>query len=150
VAAFERFWEIKQPKMDQIFSSQSTPLERLEKYCQAIVDDQNERYCAGGKVLGCPFCSLGGELSTQDENIRKKMEQMSLRFMKYNESLVRDLAADGSIECKDPKELARELYFFVIGVMMQAKIENNPEILNRLHHGALRLLNVKPSAAVVV
>ena len=148
VAASERHWETKRPLMDQIFSSQLPPLTRLEKYCQVIIDDQNEKYRSFGKVLGCPFCSLGGELSTQDENIRKKMEQMGTRMMKYVESLVRDLAAEGLIECKDPKELARELYFYIIGVLMQAKIENDPKIFNRLQHGAVRLLNVKQVPAV--
>jgi TetR/AcrR family transcriptional repressor of nem operon len=148
VAAFERHWENKQPLMDQIFSPQLAPLDRLAKYCQAIVDDQNEKYRSFGKVLGCPFCSLGSELSTQDESIRRKVEQMSTRIMKYVEPLVRDLASDGVIQTSDSKELARELYFYVIGVMMQAKIENNPQIFERLHHGCLRLLNIKAPAPV--
>ncbi len=148
VAAFERYWETKQPKLDQIFSAQVPPLARLQKICEAIRDDQNERYRVIGKVLGCPFCSLGGELSTQDENIRKKMEQMGMRFTKYYETLVRDLATEGLIECKNAKELAEELYFYVIGVLMQAKIENDPKILDRLECGVMRLLNVKQVGAV--
>jgi TetR/AcrR family transcriptional repressor of nem operon len=143
VAAFERHWETKRPLFDQVFSTQLTPLERLNKYCKAIIEDQNEKYRSFGKVLGCPFCSLGGELSTQDENIRQKVEQTSGRIMKYLESLVRDLAMEGLVESKDHKELARELYSYVIGVLMQAKIENNPKILDRLQQGAIRLLNVK-------
>src|SRR3984885_2468943 len=90
VAAFERYWEAKRPMMDQLFSAQLSPVERLEKYCNLIINDQNEKYRSFGKVLGCPFCSLGSEQSTQDENIRKKIEQMSERMMKYLESLVRD------------------------------------------------------------
>ena len=149
IAAFERYWEAKRPLLDQVFSSQLPPLERLTKYCNAIVYDQNEKYRSFGKVLGCPFCALGSELSTQDENIRLKIEQMSARIMKYLESLVRDLAAEGMIESKDPQELARELYFYVTGVLMQAKIENNLKSLDRLECGAFRLLNVKQVSAVV-
>jgi TetR/AcrR family transcriptional repressor of nem operon len=143
VAAFEYYWETRQPVLDQIFSSQIPPLERLKKYCKAAIDDQNEKYRSFGKILGCPFCSLGSELSTQDENIRKKVEQMSGRMMKYLEALVRDLAAEDLIDAKDDKELAHELYFYLIGVLMQAKIENNPKSLDRLEHGAVRLLNLK-------
>jgi TetR/AcrR family transcriptional repressor of nem operon len=149
VAAFERYWEAKRPLLDQVFSSQLPPLERLKKYCTGIIHDQNEKYRSFGKVLGCPFCSLGGEQSTQDENIRMKVEQMSARMMKYYESLVRDLASEGLIETKDPRELGCELYFYVIGVLMQAKIENNLKSLDRLECGAFRLLNVKQVSAVV-
>ena len=53
-------------------------------------------------MLGCPFCSVGSELSTQDEKIRRSAEQMGLRMLKYMESLVRDLAKEGLIETKDP------------------------------------------------
>jgi TetR/AcrR family transcriptional repressor of nem operon len=149
VAAFERHWENKRPLMDQIFSSQLTPLERLHKYCQVIIKDQTEKYHSFGKMLGCPFCSVGCELSTQDESIRLKVEQMTARMMKYLESLARDLAADGVIESKDNVELARELYFYITGVLMQAKIENSPKSLDRLEQGVLRLLNVKQVTAAV-
>src|SRR5471032_2441515 len=55
VAAFERHWETKRPLLDQVFSAQFPPLERLSKYCQGLVEDQNAMYRRYGKVLGCPF-----------------------------------------------------------------------------------------------
>ena len=149
VAAFERHWENKRPLLDQIFSSQLTPLERLHKYCQVIITDQTEKFHSFGKMLGCPFCSVGCELSTQDESIRLKVEQMSNRMIKYLESLVRDLAAAGLIESKDNAELGRELYFFFTGVLLQAKIENSPKHLDRLEPGVLRLLNLKQAPTLV-
>jgi TetR/AcrR family transcriptional repressor of nem operon len=147
VAAYERHWEAKRPMMDQIFSTQVPPLERLQKACESMVQDQTDKQISFGKVLGCPFCALGSELSTQDEAIRQKVEVMSGRVIKYYEALVRDLAAEGLIESQDHKELANELYFYVIGVMMQAKIENSLRVLDRLHCGALRLLGVKQATA---
>jgi TetR/AcrR family transcriptional repressor of nem operon len=148
VAAYERFWDAKRPLMDQVFSSQTSPSDRLRAYCDVIIKDQNERANSFGKVLGCPFCSLGAELSTQDETIRQKIELLSERMMKYLESLVRDLAAEGLVDTKDPRGLAHELYFYITGVMMQAKIENSLKVLDRLHCGAMRLLGVKQVATV--
>jgi TetR/AcrR family transcriptional repressor of nem operon len=149
VAAYERHWEVKRPMMDKLYSSQVPPVERLEKLCAAMVQDQTDRQQASGKVLGCPFCNLGSELSTQDEAIRRQVETLSARLIKYNESLVRDLAADGAIETNDPRQLANELYFYFIGVMMQAKIENSLKVLDCLHCGAKRLLGIKQVAAAV-
>ena len=143
VAAFERHWEVKQPKMDQIFSLQLPASERLERYLQMVIDSQKEKFRSGGKMLGCPFCSVGSELSTQDENIRKKAEQMTSRMIRYMESLVRDLAAEGLIESKDHYELAREVLFYITGVLIQAKIENSVDLVDRLPHGVKRLLNLK-------
>ncbi len=143
VAAYERYWENKRPKMDHIFSPQIPVLERLDLICQAIIDDQKQKYASFGKMLGCPFCAIGSELSTQDENIRRKTEEVTARMMKYWESLVRDLAAEGLIETRNPVELAQEVGMYITGVLMQAKIENSVKHLERLRHGVVRLLGVK-------
>jgi TetR/AcrR family transcriptional repressor of nem operon len=114
---------------------------------QGIVDDQLGRYRATGKMLGCPFCSIGSELGTQDEAIRRKADEVGARVLKYVESLVRDLAAEGLIEPTDFAELAKESHSYVVGVMVQAKIENNPKHIERLLPGMKRLLGVKTSPA---
>lgn len=147
VAAFEYHWDHKRPLLDKIFSSQLPPLERLEGYCDLIIKDQLTKYQTFGKMLGCPFCSIGCELSTQDENIRGKVEQIGARGKKYLESLIRDMGAEGLIEVRDVSELANELNSYLVGVLTQAKIENNPKLVERLKHGVLRLLNVKQAAA---
>jgi TetR/AcrR family transcriptional regulator, transcriptional repressor for nem operon len=143
VAAFERVWEHKRPLLDSVFSTQVPPLERLERYCQVIIDDQLKKYQSFGKMLGCPFCSVGSELSTQDENIRKKAEMMGHRMERYIESAIRDLAAEGLIESKDHAELTQEISSYLTGTLMQAKIENNPRHVERLKHGVMRLLGLK-------
>ena len=148
VAAFERYWENKRPLMDAIFSTQVAPLDRIERYCQAIVQDQKNKYKIIGKMLGCPFCSIGSELGTQDENIRAKMEQLGGRMQKYLESAIRDLVTQGIIETADVPELAQEVLSYITGVLMQAKIENSVNHVERLQHGVMRLLGIrKPVAA---
>ncbi len=149
VAAYETFWDSKRVLMDQIFSPQVPALERLERYCEVIIHDQLEKYKTFGKMLGCPFCSLGSELSTQDENIRRKIDELSGRSQKYVESALRDLVAEGAVEAKDVSELAEEVVSFVVGAMLQAKIENDPKRVERLKLGMLRLLNVKSVKAPV-
>jgi TetR/AcrR family transcriptional repressor of nem operon len=147
VAAFEDHWQQMQAVLDKIFSVQLSPLQRIESYCDWVVKVQKEKFTTHGKLLGCPFCSLGSELSTQDEKIRLKAEEIGARKVKYLASAISDLAAEGRIEAGDAHELAREIYSHVIGVIMRAKIENNPIALDRLQHGVLRLLNVKELAA---
>jgi TetR/AcrR family transcriptional repressor of nem operon len=149
VAAFERYWEAKRPLMDQIFSAQLPPMDRLERYCQLIISDQKQKYASFGKILGCPFCSVGSELSTQDEKIRQKAEQMSFRMLKYVEALVRDLATEGSIETSNATELAEEILSYITGVLMQAKIENSVKHVERLQHGVMRHLGIRNRSTVI-
>lgn len=142
-AAFEDYWEKKRPILDQIFSPLLTPLERLNGYCKLIVDDQKQKHKCGGKVLGCPFSSVGCELSTQDENIRQKARELGTRMTKYIESAVRDLMQEGGVEGGDAAELAREIYAYASGVVTQAKIDNDIQSVERLAPGVCRLLGVK-------
>jgi len=147
-AAFERHWDAKRERMDRIFSPQVPPLERLDQYMSVIIDDQTARFRALGKMPGCPFCSLGSELSTQDEKIRVKVENILGRQMKYVESLVRDLAAEGLIQAPNQKELAEEIVSYIGGTLMQAKIENSVKHVERLGHGVRRILGLKEVASL--
>jgi TetR/AcrR family transcriptional regulator, transcriptional repressor for nem operon len=143
VAAFERMWQSKQPVFDQIFSPQIPPLQRVEKYCDSIIDLQKKKHASMGKMCGCPFSSIGSELSTQEEKIRLKVEEIGHRYLRYLESMVRDLVAAGLSETTDPAETAREIYSYGVGVCMQAKIENDPGALDRLKPGIFRILSLK-------
>src|ERR1700742_4912280 len=105
VAAFEYHWDAKRSLLDQTFSSQAAPLQRIESYVDVIIKDQLEKYRTFGKMLGCPFCSIGCELSTQEEKIRLKVEELSNRAKRYLEPTFRDLMDEGLIEKRDPKEV---------------------------------------------
>jgi TetR/AcrR family transcriptional regulator, transcriptional repressor for nem operon len=148
-AAFEDHWNKRRGLMDEIFSSQVPPLERLEKYCDRVVQDQVEKYEKVGKFCGCPFASIGSELSTQDEQIRKKAHELSERTMKYLACTLRDAAAEGILDTKDPVELARQVFCYAGGLIMQAKIENNPGALKCLKKGVFRLVGARPAGSVV-
>jgi len=150
VAAYEEHAKNKRPIMDRIFSSQEPPLVRLGNYCDKTVDDQMEKYKSFGRVLGCPFVSVGCELSTQDEGIRKKTEEVAEHVVRYLTGAIRDAVAEGSIRTEDPAQLAKEAYYFVIGLLTQAKIQNDPETLKRLKPGFARILGVRFEEVVPV
>ena len=148
VAAFEAHWQRSQAALDRAFSPQVPPLERFDRYLNIIVAAQHEQYARAGRVCGCPYGSLGCEVSTLDENIRRKAEEMSARSCCYLESALRDLAREGRI-CPEehPDGKARELYAYVTGMMLQAKIRNDLALLDRLRPGFHRLLGLLPQPA---
>ena len=67
VAALERLWnESWKPHLDTVFSSSIEPLDRITRYLESVYERQIEFKQKFGKVLGCPVCSVGSEISTQD------------------------------------------------------------------------------------
>jgi TetR/AcrR family transcriptional repressor of nem operon len=146
VAAAEDHWERSRAEKERVFSEKIPPLERLTGWCDLIRRNQVRRAEKRGKVLGCPYTSMGSELSTQDEKIRRKCHEMAERTCAYVETAVRGVQREGLIPKGNAAEKARELYSFVTGVVLQAKIDNDLQVLARLKPGLLRLLGVREPA----
>ena len=142
VAAIEEHWDKLRPDLDRIFSPQTPPLERLSRYCNFIYERQSQKMQKFGRVCGCAFTSLASELSTQDEKIRQKSQQILDRRCRYFAAALRDAAREGLIPEQDCHAKARDLFGCVMGVLLEAKIENNIEIIRHLKPTIFRLIGV--------
>ena len=98
VAAYEEHWQQRRPVYDSTFSPLVPPLQRIENYCRTIYEGQKEKQKKTGRVLGCPFASVACELSTQDEKIRQKSQEIFERGCKYIETAVHDAQKEGLVE----------------------------------------------------
>jgi TetR/AcrR family transcriptional repressor of nem operon len=148
VAAYESYWESKVPDMEAIFSPERPPLERLECFCRKGYESQREMFLRHGVVVGCPYANVGSELATQDPRIRAKTQEIMERILAYLEQAISDAVVEGSIEKLNPKEAARETYSVILGALLCAKVENNPEVLVDLDRTVLRLLGARSSVLI--
>src|ERR1700747_427355 len=108
-AALEADWNKKKVEMDTIFSPTVPPLERLDRYfdfVHARLADLKEK-C--GSILGCPFVSVGSEVSTQDQIVRETVDRIMDRKLNYFISAVRDAVAEKLIDSPDPVAKAKAL-----------------------------------------
>ncbi|HAM72566.1 MAG TPA: TetR/AcrR family transcriptional regulator [Verrucomicrobiales bacterium] len=144
--AYDAHWSEIQTKLDAVFSPQTPPLARLENWCQAVYEDQKQRFLESGRVCGCPFANVGSELSTLDERLRRKSLEMLERGSRYLESAVAEGVRLGQIPAVDPKAAAHEIYALFMGQMLQAKLANNPETLRDLGPQVLKLLRSRAVA----
>jgi TetR/AcrR family transcriptional repressor of nem operon len=143
VAAYEAHWEEKRPAMDRIFSPQIPPLDRIQKWCEAICEGQKQKAEKYGRVCGCPYASVGAEIATQDEKIRRKTEELSAQTRKYLESAVADAIRAGLVTTKDPEQAACRIHCVCVGTMVEAKMQNSLEPLQDLEPAVMRLLGAK-------
>ncbi len=142
VAALEADWQRKKARMDEIFSAAIPPLDRLSNYFEHVYEGQTKRHGECGSVLGCPYCTLGSEIGTQDPAIRDQIHKILERNARYFESAIRDAHAEGLISAPDAKAKAQMLVAFFQGCLAQARIENDVRPLCCLGEGALNLLGV--------
>jgi TetR/AcrR family transcriptional repressor of nem operon len=140
LAAYERHWEEMRPVWDEIFSAQVPPRERLARWCRYIFESQAARFEEFGHVVGCPYSSMGSEIATQDDRLRAKSEELLNRGLRYLESAISDGQRDGSIPVENSRAAALAVGSCVLGLMLQAKVQNDPEVLRELEPTVCSLL----------
>lgn len=149
VAALEKLWkEDWKPRLDDCFSPSVEPIDRLTNYLTAVYEKHATHFKQNGKVIGCPVCSVGSEISTQEVDLVAKVREIVSRKRRYYESAIRDAMAAGAIEPGDAAEKALALACLIEGAVSQARIMNDPEMLRTLPVIALTLLGARPRPAV--
>ena len=146
--ALEACWNKKRAEMDSIFSPTVPPLERFDRYFDFVHDRLAEVQKKCGSILGCPFISVGSEVSTQDQIVRKTIDRIMDRKVNYFVSAVRDAAAEGLIDAPDPVAKAKALFSCYQGTMAQARIQNDIELLREFKHVAKDVLGVRHAQTV--
>ena len=140
VASVEELWQRIRPELDQIFSPQISPLERFAAFGDFIYELQRRKRLEAGKICGCPFASLGSEMSTLDEQIQMESELILERFCRYFSAALIEAANRGAVPCFDPDAKARELYSCVMGTLVEAKIKNSLDVVRQLKGRLLRII----------
>src|SRR4051812_26769710 len=100
-AAFVSLWERVRPQLDAIFSASVPALDRLRSYFRFLYEKQVELKAKYGHVVGCPFGSLGSELSQREEAVCVHARAVLVCYRKYFETALRDAQAEGLICIKE-------------------------------------------------
>lgn len=142
-AALDATWKQKQPELDALFSPTIPPLERLHRFCECGYATQKEmkRHC--GRVLGCPLFTLGAEVCNQEEKLHKKIKEILRHYHTYLESAIRDAHTQGLIHAPDAAAKARMLFAYSEGLLTQARILNDVEVLREMTEGVMGILGAK-------
>ena len=143
LTAIEAEWKTRRTELDSIFSPTVPPLERIRNYCEYGYRFQAEIKAKFGCVLGCPLFSLGAEVSTQENRLQKKIQEILDYKRKYLETAIRDAQAAGLVHAPDVSAKARILFAYFQGLLTEARIRNNLEVLREAEHGTLEILGVK-------
>ncbi len=150
VAALERSSQEQKAVWEEQFSTMVPPLDRIRARCDYTYKKQVEIKARTGRVLGCPLCSVGSEICNQDEKIRAKILDILSRKIEYLASAIRDAQTEELIAPGDPVAKARSMLAFYAGMITQARIHNDAEMLADLGDQVLAHLHAKIPVAHVV
>jgi len=147
-AALEADWNKKRAEMDSMFSPTVPPLDRLDRYFDFVYNRLAQLQKKCGSILGCPFVSVGSEISTQDQIVREAIDRIMDRKLQFFVSAVRDAATQGLIVTADPEAKAKALFACYQGTVAQARIQNDVGLLRQFKQVARDVLGVRRPEAV--
>lgn len=148
LAAIEAQWQIVRAECDSVFSPTVPPLQRLKNYFDFGYRFQGQMKEKYGCVLGCPLFALGAEVCTQEHGLQKKIQEILGYKLKYLETAIRDAHAAGLIEAPDPAAKARMIHAYYEGLLTEARIQDDLEVLREAAAGAFAILGLKGQGAV--
>ena len=141
-AALDLEWQKYRPALDAIYSASVPPLERIRKHCEFTLAEQAELKAQHGCVLGCPLCTLGTEISTHERRLQRKVQEIMAHSLKYVETALRDAHAAGLIHAPDAKAKASVVHAYHLGLLTQARIQDDLSLLKDLTRSTFELLGV--------
>ena len=131
---------LKTRLIDKAFDSTLPPLDRLQRFMDLTIEMQTQIYQQTGHVYGCPFGNLATEMSTQDEDIRKKLEKSFSNLDALFRNSLQEAVENNELDkINDVDATAQAMLAYLEGAMMLAKTQNNPALLKQLLPAALQI-----------
>jgi TetR/AcrR family transcriptional repressor of nem operon len=115
-------------------------LERLQRVFEHAYTTHRTLVEANGQLHGCPIGNLALELSCQDEAIRQRLHEAFTGWAEAIACVLHQAVAAGELPALDTSSTAQTIVAYFEGVLMLAKIQNDPDVVQRLAHSAMQLV----------
>jgi len=125
--------------INKAFHDDIPPLARIERFFNTLFAFHKQAQENTGSVYGCPFGNLGSEMSTQDEDIRNKVDSILKASEKPFEKALTEAVERGDLQAVDTAATATAIFAYTEGIMLYAKTRNDPELIRELGKHALQL-----------
>jgi len=147
VAAIDDYWARQRECWAELLDDDRTPpLDRLRAVFAANVDAQTTDKRDRGVMRGCLLGNLALELSAHDPVMRVRLDQVFAEQVEMVRATLAAAAAEGTIDSgRATAGTARALLAQLEGMLLFAKVANDPGVLETLWPQALRLLSTVDS-----
>lgn len=148
-AAVAAEWQEFRKELDAFFSPTIPPLERIRAHCEATYREQLQMKEKHGHVLGCPMCTLGAEVCTQESRLKERVQEVMEQGRRYYETAIRDAHALGQVHAPDAAQKASIIYTYMEGLLTRARIQDDVDVLKEALPGIHAILGIKAKEPVI-
>lgn len=139
-AVIEEHWVNQRAQWTELLGGDKPPLERLRDLFDATAEVQLTSQKETGAVTGCLFGNLALELSTQDSAIRDRLQEIFEEQIEMVTTVIELAKQHGDTQVADTREAARALVAQLEGMVLFAKLLNDPAQLDQMWTHSLALL----------
>jgi len=141
LAMLDESWrQMKQTMLNQAFARDLPPLQRLKRFLDLSYQHHKAVKAQTGRIFGCPYGNLAGELSTQDEEIRARINRIFQELEAPIEASLEEAMAAGDLPEIDARATAEAMVAYIEGLTLMAKTRNDPEVIRQLGGAAMNLV----------
>jgi TetR/AcrR family transcriptional repressor of nem operon len=141
LAMLDASWkEFRESVLPAVFARDIPPLQRLERFLDMQYRHHRELKEQTGRVLGCPYGNLAGEMSTQDDAIRERVVRIFRDLEAPIEEVLAEAVAAGDLPALDTRASAAAMVAYIEGLTLLAKTQNDPEVVKTLGPAMLKLV----------
>lgn len=142
LAMLDAMWErVQEEELRPFLDEGLAPLERIGRYLEVAPEIFAARRTPEGALCGCPFGNMALEMSTQDDEIRRKLAQIYRAWAGHLETALDEAVAQGALPTIDTAAAADSVVAFISGLAVLAKTRNSMEGATRLRETVLGLIH---------
>ena len=147
LAVIDEHWEWQREEWQTILNSNGTALQHLRGIFDATAQLQIDGLRGTGSVGGCLFGKLALEISSVNEPMQKRLQEIFEEQVQMIRAELSSAVATGELSVADVPAAAKSIVAQLEGLVLFAKLFNDPAELDSLWASSLRLLGVEVKAA---
>ena len=148
LAVIDEHWSRQRRDWLQAMQGSDTLVERLHGLFRLTAEYQTTSLAGTGSVTGCLFGNLALELSGQDGAVRERLQAIFEEQIDLVEQVTVEAVDAGQVPPLNARAAARSIVAQLEGLVLFAKLYNDPGQLEQLWRNSLSLLGVEPSVAM--
>lgn len=131
LAALEADWNsLRDEIYEPAFGDEGlTPVARFDRFFDLFEDYYGKRVDPAGRFGGCPIVNISEEMATIDAEIRDRIAGYFDEATGFFQEAATEAAAAGELELADPADAGRQIFAFVLGMLVYSKAQADVTLL---------------------
>ena len=148
LAVVNRHWERQRAEWLRILTARDSFSDRLRALFVSTAEVQRQALTGTGAVVGCLFGNLALEVSAQDDPVRTRLQEIFEEQIDIVEDAIRTAIEAEGLTVATPRETAKAIVAQIEGMVLFAKLFNDPGQLYRLWQNSMQLLGIDHAQTV--